>query len=181
MGLDDKKYSFTKEERDLIVQRSRKFFEELEKEVVKQSCQSVGNGTRTLEVEANGADGDDDMTAKLEKRIIDTAKLVIMAKDDPRRIEGKVDKSYVEVASFKYDQETRLAAAKALSDTPGALQGLGRGSQIRSRNGQLKTEVESALNISHFKDFKVGLLSRPLHEWYQQQQDILALLPALPK
>jgi len=47
-------------------------------------------------------------------------------------------------------------------------------------NNQLKGEVESALNLSHFKDFKVALLSRPLREWYQRQQDLLALLPLVP-
>jgi hypothetical protein len=36
------------------------------------------------------------------------------------------------------------------------------------------------LNISHFKDFTVSLLSRPLRDWYQQQQEILALLPPGP-
>src|SRR5690348_17925702 len=39
VGLDDAKYSFTKDERDLIVRRAKKFFEELEKELVKQVCQ----------------------------------------------------------------------------------------------------------------------------------------------
>jgi hypothetical protein len=47
-------------------------------------------------------------------------------------------------------------------------------------NGQLKSDVELALNIGHFKDFKVALLSRPLREWYQRQQDVLALLPLVP-
>jgi len=36
------------------------------------------------------------------------------------------------------------------------------------------------MNIAHFKDFNVSLLSRPLREWYQQQQEILQLLPAAP-
>jgi hypothetical protein len=44
----------------------------------------------------------------------------------------------------------------------------------------LKKQIEEALNISHFKDFTVALLSRPLRDWYQQQQEILALLPAAP-
>ena len=38
--------------------------------------------------------------------------------------------------------------------------------------------MEAALNIEHFKDFKPALLSRPVLEWYQQQQELLALLPA---
>jgi len=44
----------------------------------------------------------------------------------------------------------------------------------------LKKQVEEAMNIAHFKDFNVSLLSRPLREWYQQQQEILQLLPAAP-
>ena len=177
VGLDEKKYSFTKDERDLILKRGRKFFEELEKEVVKQSCQTLTSGPRTLDVEANGAVGDDDVTAKLEQRIIDMAKLVIMAKEDGQRLDGKVDKGYASVTAFKYDQETRIAAAKALADGPGAFKGWAEEAKS-DLNSQLKNDVEAALNISHFKDFKVALLSRPLHEWYQQQQDILQLLPS---
>jgi hypothetical protein len=37
------------------------------------------------------------------------------------------------------------------------------------------------LLIEHLKDFKVSQLSRSLREWYQQQQEILMLLPAAPK
>jgi hypothetical protein len=40
--------------------------------------------------------------------------------------------------------------------------------------------VEGALNLSHFKDFKVSLLSRTVREWYQKQQEVLALLPPGP-
>ena len=47
-------------------------------------------------------------------------------------------------------------------------------------NNQLKNDVEWAFNLGHFKDFKVALLSRPLREWYQRQQDVLALLPLIP-
>ena len=47
-------------------------------------------------------------------------------------------------------------------------------------NNQLKNEVEGALNLGHFKDFKVALLSRPLRDWYQRQQDLLVLLPLVP-
>ena len=35
--------------------------------------------------------------------------------------------------------------------------------------------------MESYKDFKPSLLSRPLQEWYQEQQEILALLPAAPK
>ena len=179
VGLDEKKYSFTQPERDLILKRARKFFEELEKEVVKQVCQKLTNAPRTLGVEAGGSPSEEDALAKLEQRIIELAKLVITSKDDTKRVEGKVDKGYVEVASYKYDQETRVAAAKALDDKTGSFRGWAEDAKSEL-NTQLKNEVEAALNLAHFKDFKVSLLSRPLRDWYQKQQDVLGLLPPAP-
>jgi hypothetical protein len=179
IGLDEKKYSFTKEERELILKRGRKCFEELEKEVIKQVCQRLSGASRTLGVEASGSTAEEDSVAKLEQRIIEMAKLVISAKDDSKRIEGKVDKGYVGVVAYKYDQETRLAAARALEDKTGSFRGWAEDAKS-DLNTQLKTEVEAALNLSHFKDFKVSLLSRPLRDWYQKQQDVLALLPPAP-
>ena len=151
----------------------------MDKEVVKRTCQRLGEGKRNLDDEANGVVGDDDIAAKLEQRVIDTAKLVIMGKEEGKRIEGKVDKGLVQVTEFKYDQDTRLAAAKTLSDGPGSFKGWAEEAK-GDLNTQLKNETESALNISHFKDFKVSLLSRSLHEWYQRQQDLLGLLPPAP-
>ena len=179
VGLDDKKYSFTKTEHDLILKRGRKFFEELEEEAVKQVCQRLDNAPRTLGLEANGTAGEEDVVAKLEQRIIELAKIVITAKDETNRLSGKVDKGYVEVVSFKYDQETRLAAAKALDDKTGSFRGWAEDAKS-DLNTQLKNEVEAALNLSHFKDFKVSLLSRSVREWYQKQQEILGLLPPAP-
>jgi hypothetical protein len=179
VGLDDQKYSFTKEERDLIVKRARKFFEELEEEVVKQVCQKLGSAPRTLGTEANGGAREEDIVAKLEQRIIELAKLVITAKDETNRISGKVDKGLVEVVNFKYDQETRTAAAKALDDKVGSFKGWAEDAKS-DLNTQLKNEVESALNLAHFKDFKVSLLSRSVRDWYQKQQEVLGLLPPAP-
>ena len=179
VGLDDKKYSFTKEERDLIAQRGQKYFTELEKELVKQVCLRLENAPRDLGTEADGAIGEEDIVAKLEQRIIEVAKYVITAKSETNRITGRVDKSYVEVPEYKYDQETRLAAAKALNEKTGSFKGWADDAK-GDLNSQLKKQVEEALNIAHFKDFKVSLLSRPLREWYQQQQEILQLLPAAP-
>jgi len=178
VGLDEKKYSFTKEERELILKRGRKCFEELEKELVKQVCLRMTNVPRNLGIEATGSVGDQDIVAKLEQRIIELAKLVVMAKDDNKRIEGKVDKSYVQVAEYKYDQETRLAAAKALNEK-GSFKSWADDAKSDLRT-QLKNDVDAALNLDHFKDFKASLLSRPLRDWYQDQQDLLALLPAAP-
>jgi hypothetical protein len=179
VGLDEKKYTFTKEERDLILKRAKKFYEELEKEVVKQVCQRLANSARTLGAEATGAVGEEDAVAKLEQRTIELAKLVITAKEDAKRLQGKVDKGYVAVVEYKYDQDTRLAAAKALAEQTGSFKGWAEEAKS-DLNTQLKNDVEAALNLSHYKDFKVSLLSRALREWYQQQQDVLALLPPAP-
>ena len=176
VGLDDKKYSFTKAERDLILARGKKYFDELEKAFVKQLCTRLENAPRDLGSEANDNIAEDDITAKLEQRIIEIAKYVVMAKVDTNRVTGKVDKSFVEVPQFKYDQETRLAAAKMLNEHTGSFKGWADDAK-GDLNTQLKKAVEEALNLSHFKDFQVSLLSRPLREWYQQQQEILGLLP----
>ena len=179
VGLDDKKYSFTKAERELIVQRGKKYFSELEKELVKQLCLRLENAPRNLGTEADGAIGEEDIVAKLEQRIIEVAKYVITAKSETNRVSGRLDKSLVSVPEYKYDQETRLAAAKALNEKTGSFKGWADDAKA-DLNGQLKKQVEEALNIAHFKDFKVSLLSRPLREWYQQQQEILQLLPPAP-
>jgi hypothetical protein len=179
VGLDDNTYTFTTAERELIVKRGKKFFQELEREVVKQVCQRLANAPRTLGNEATGAVGEEDIIAKLEQRIIELSKLVITSKDETNRLEGKVDKGYVQVASFKYDQETRMAAARALDDKTGSFRGWAEDAKS-DINTQLKNDVEAALNLSHFKDFKVSLLSRTVREWYQKQQEILGLLPPAP-
>ncbi len=179
VGLDDKKYSFTKEERELIGLRGKKYFSELEKEFIKQVCLRLENAPRNLGAEANDTVGEDDVTAKLEQRIIELAKYVVTARAETNRIEGKMDKGYVQVAEFKYDQETRLAAAKALNEKTGSFKGWADDAK-GDLNGQLKKLLNDALNLEHFKDFNPSLLSRPLREWYQQQQEILQLLPVPP-
>jgi hypothetical protein len=179
VGLDEKKYSFTKEERDLIVKRARKFFEELEKESVKQVCQRLTSAPRSLGIEASGSAGEEDVVAKVEQRIIEMSKLVITSKEDSKRLDGKVDKGYVQVVEYRYDQDTRVAAAKALDDKTGSFKGWAEDAKSEI-NTQLKNDVEAALNLSHFKDFKVSLLSRSMREWYQKQQEVLGLLPPAP-
>ena len=47
-------------------------------------------------------------------------------------------------------------------------------------NKALKDDVEGALNIANFKEFKEAMLSRTLREWYLRQQDVLQLLPPKP-
>jgi hypothetical protein len=181
VGLDDKTYSFTDDERALILKRGQDYFAALEKELVKQTCNRLGDAQRDLGVvaAAGGTVSQDDITAKLEKRIIEIAKYVITAQSDTNRIAGQEDKSYVQVPVYKYDQETRLAAAKMLGEKNGSFSGWADDAKA-DLNSQLKKQVEDSLNLSHFKDFTVSLLSRPLRDWYQQQQAILAMLPPGP-
>jgi hypothetical protein len=174
--LDEKKYSFTPEERKLILERGKKYFEELEKEVVKQLCLKLENAPRDLGTEANDAVSEDDITAKLEQRIIEVAKQVVTARLETNRISGKLDKGYVEVPRFKFDFEMRLAAAKMLNEKTGSFKSWADDAKA-DINKQLKQIVDDALNLDHFKDFKPSLLSRPVLEWYQQQQELLKLLP----
>jgi hypothetical protein len=179
VGLDNKKYSFTPEERELILQRGKEYFAKLETELVKQISRRLEDAPRDLGVEATGNVGEDDSVAKLEHRIIEVAKYVVTARDETNRIEGRLDQSYVAVPVFKYDQDTRVAAAKMLNEKTGSFNGWADDAK-GDLNSQLKKAVEDALNIDHFKDFKVSLLSRPLRDWYQQQQELLALLPPAP-
>ena len=64
---------------------------------MKQLCQQLENASRDLGAEATDTLGDEDITAKLEQRIIEVAKTVITARVETNRISGKVDKSWVEV------------------------------------------------------------------------------------
>jgi hypothetical protein len=177
VGLDDETYEFTQSEKDLILERGRRFFEEFEKELVQRACASLERANRDLGAEATGMVGDDDIIAKFEKRIIDLAKAVLTAKDDTKRRRGRVDKSLVEVVDFKYEHDTRLTAARMLNDNVGSFKGWATDAK-GDLNKQLKDEVDAALNIQRFKDFQDSILSRPLREWYLNQQAILALLPA---
>ena len=179
VGLDEKKYAFTPEEKEIILKRGEKYFAELETELVKQVCQRLENAPRDLALTAVETLEEADITAKLEQRIGDVARLVLTAKDESRRIKGKVDKGFVEVVDFRYDAPTRLAAAKMLNDKTGSY----RGWSIDAKgdlNKALKDEVEGALNIANFKEFKESMLSRTLREWYLRQQDVLQLLPPKP-
>ena len=176
VGLDDQKYTFTPDEQKIILERGTRMFAELEEAVLLRTLKSYENAPRDLSVKANEVLGEDDAVAQLEKRVIELARSVIMAKDEDKRIKGKVDKSYVEVVEFKYDLETRLAAAKALNDKTGSFSAWAKEAK-GSLNKALKDDVEAALNIANFKSFKDSMLSRPLREWYLRQQELLKLLP----
>ncbi len=176
VGLDEQKYTFTTEEQALILERGKKMFGELEEAVLARVLKSYENAPRDLGVSAFSVLGDDDVIAQLEKRVIELAKQVITAKDEANRIKGKVDKAHVEVVEYKYDYETRLAAAKALNDKTGSFTAWATEAK-GDLNKALKDDVEAALNISNFKSFQDSMLSRPLREWYLKQQEILKLLP----
>lgn len=179
VGLDEKRASFSPEEKALILQRGEKFFAEFEKEVLHQICQKLEEAPRNLGLQASRGIAEADPVARLEQRIIDLARTVLSAKDETRHINGKVDKSRVEVVDFRYDHETRMAAAKALNDKTGSFRGWSVDAKS-DLNKSLKDEVDGALNIPNFKEFKDSNLSRPLREWYLRQQEILVLLPAKP-
>lgn len=176
VGLDEQKYTFTPEEQKLMLERGTKFFGELEEAVIARVLRSYENAPRDLGVAAFGVLGDDDIVSQLEKRVIELARLVITAKDEKRSIRGKVDKASVEVAEYKYEYDTRLAAAKALNDKTGSYAAWAMEAK-GDLNKALKDDVEAALNISNFKSFQDSMLSRPLREWYLKQQEILKLLP----
>lgn len=179
VGLDEKKYTFTAAEKEVILKRGEKFFAEFETELVKQVGQRLENANRDLGLLANESVEDGDIAAKLEQRIVDFAKLILTAKDDTKRLKGKVDKGLVEIIDFKYDHDTRLAAAKALNDKVGTFRGWALDAK-GDLNKQLKEDIEGALNIANFKEFKDSMLSRTLRDWYLKQQDLLALLPPKP-
>jgi len=45
---------------------------------------------------------------------------VVVAKSETNRIDGRLDESYISVPVFKYDQDTRVAAAKMLGEKSGS-------------------------------------------------------------
>jgi hypothetical protein len=174
-GLDDKLASFTKDEKDVILARARSYFAEFEKELVKRICQRLEKSPRDLGVQATEEVAEDDIVAKLERRIVDVAREVITARNEEVRHKGKVDKALVEVVDFKYDLEIRTTAARMLADGNGSF----RSWAVEPRTEltkQLKESVESALNVQNFKEFKEASLSRPLRDWYLNQQTVLGVL-----
>ncbi|MDQ8187511.1 zinc-dependent metalloprotease [Pelagicoccus sp. SDUM812002] len=180
VGLDGETYTWTVEEKEIIVERSSALFEKLEEEILLQTLSLFENATRDLGLAATGNLSDEDNIAILEKRIIALAKHIILKRDKDSRIEGKVDKAYVEVPDFEYKYETRMAAAKALNDKTGSFEYWSKEAK-QSLHADLKSAVEGSLNIDLFKNFDDKILSRSLREWYLQQQNLLKMLPPAPK
>lgn len=180
VGLDDETYTWTDEEKAVILKQGRALFSELEEAVLLNILTHLEKASRDLGMKATGELTDEDATAKLETRIVELAKSVLVAKEDESRIRGKVDKAFVEVIDYKYDHKTRVAAAKALNDKTGSFSSWAKEPKAKLHE-ELKKSVEESLNIGHFKEFEDSLLSRSLREWYLQQQEILKLLPPSKK
>ncbi|MEY5024866.1 MAG: hypothetical protein RLZZ244_394 [Verrucomicrobiota bacterium] len=176
VGLDEKTYSFSKEEKDLILERGRRYFGELEKALVKGAVQILEKLPRDLGVQATDSVGEDDAVARLERRLLDFAREIILRRNEEERRRGRVDRAQVEVVDFKYDLETRLAAARALADSAGSFKGWSVDAKGELHR-MLKEAVDASLNIQNFREFQDSQLSRPLRDWYLNQQNILSLLP----
>ncbi len=175
VGLDEKPNSFTKEEKALILQRGTAFFEEFQKFVLLEVCMRLERAQRDLGVRALEEVPEDDVVAKLEKRIIDLSREVVLAKNEERRHRGKVDKAFVEVVDFRYDLETRMAAARMLNEGVGSFKSWATDPRTEQAKA-LKDSVDAALNVQNFKEFKESLLSRTLRDWYLNQQSVLGAL-----
>ena len=180
VGLDEKTYAWTEEEKSIIVDRGTTLFDQLEEAVIVEILKRFEKSTRDLGLKANGTLSDDDAVAKLERRIIELAKSVLVEKSNNARIRGKVDKALVEVIDFQYEYDTRLAAAKALNDKMGSFPAWAKEAKEKLHE-ELKKSVDEALNIGNFKNFEDNMLSRSLREWYLKQQEIIKLLPPAKK
>jgi len=180
VGLDDETYTWTEEEKAVILKQGKALFSELEEAVLLNILTHLEKAPRDLGNKATGGLTNEDVVVKLETRIVELARSVLTAKNEKARIRGKVDKAFVEVIDYKYEHETRIAAAKALNDKTGSFPSWSKEAKEKLHE-ELKKSVEESLNIGHFKEFEDSLLSRSLREWYLQQQEILKLLPPSKK
>ncbi len=176
IGLDDEKHSFTDEEKELILARAKEAAVLIEEQLIRSFFNVIANAKRDLGLAANGSVGDDDVIAKMESRIGEMARQTLLAKDESKRVKGKVGGAIVEVVDYKYSKETRLAASRALSGGSGSFPEWSREVQ-GSLHEALKNEVETALTIPLMKSFKTSMLSRSLRQWYLEQQEVLRTLP----
>lgn len=180
IGEDDKEYSFTDEEKKLIKERAKLYFEKLENDFLRRACSTLASMRRDIGVEADdGIADDDDDIAKIEKQIIAVAKVIIMTKDPEKRISGKLNKGLVVVEDFKYEMGTRMAAAQMLADTAGSHRAWAKSGRTAIHNA-LKADLDAALNVSNLKSFKSSQLSRRMRDWYDSNQALLRALPPAP-
>jgi hypothetical protein len=110
---------------------------------------------------------------------MDVSKEIILARNEDKRHKGKVDKASVDVAEFRYELETRLTAARMLGEGNGSFKSWA--TEFRNDLGkQLKEAVDASLNVQNFREFKESQLSRPLRDWYLNQQSVLGVLGHKP-
>jgi hypothetical protein len=174
-GLDEQPASFTKEDKELILRRGRMYFAALEKEVLKQLCQKLEKAPRDIAVQGFEEVAEDDVVARLEKRIVDLAREIILSRNEDKRHKGRVDRSFVEVVEFRYELETRMTAARMLAESAGSFRSWAteaRGDLSKA----LREAVDASLNVQNFREFKEAQLSRPLRDWYLNQQNVLGAL-----
>ncbi len=172
IGLDEQPASFSKEEKALILKRGEIYFEEYQKRVLKALCQRLERATRDLGVQALEEVAEDDAVSKLEKRIIELAREVLLARNEEVRHRGKVDRALAEVVDFRFDLDTRISAGRMLAESAGSFKGWATEART-DLTKQLKEAVDASLNLQHLKDFKESMLSRTLRDWYLQQQNVL--------
>lgn len=176
VGLDEKKHKFTDKEKKLILERGKKLFTELEETVLYEIIRTLGSAKRDLGFAANESLGEKNVISSLEQRIIALADHILTAKNESKKISGKVAKSAVTITDFKYDYKTRMAAATALSDKVGSFASWAKDAK-GNLNKKLKGDIDGQLNINNLKTFSDSMLSRPLRAWYLKQSTILRLLP----
>jgi hypothetical protein len=180
IGEDDKEHTFTDDEKKLIKDRAKAYFARLENDFLKRACSTLASAKRDLgvKVEEGVADDDDDV-AKIEKQIINVAKIIITAKHPKKRVTGKLNKGLVVVEDYLYEMDTRMAAARMLSDSSGSHNAWAKAGRTTIHNA-LKAEIDAALNVSNLKTFKSSQLSRGLRDWYDRQQALLRTIPPTP-
>jgi hypothetical protein len=180
IGEDDKEHSFTDEEKKLIKERAKLYFEKLENDFLTRACSTLASMRRDIGVKAEEGVGDDvDDIAKIEKQIIAVAKVIISAKDPKKRVSGKLNKGLVVVEDYKYKMETRMAAARMLSDASGSHRAWAKAGRTAIHNA-LKADIDASLNVSNLKAFKSSQLSRRLRDWYDSNQALLRTIPPAP-
>ena len=177
-GLDGEEHEFSDEERKVIRERARIYFEKLAEDAVRQACGALASARRDLGLSAERKLADDDIVVKLERRILELAGKVILAKDEEKVIEGKLSKALVRVVDYRYPLDIRRAAAQMLGDGNGSFSRWSRKGKS-DLHAKLKGEVDSALNLGNLKSFNDSMLSRSLRKWYLDQQSLLGMLPLM--
>jgi hypothetical protein len=102
-------------------------------------------------------------------------------KGEIKEIKGKLDKARVEVVDFKYDHDTRMAAAKALNDKTGSFRGwatdakgdLNGAAAVMAETGLTYYSGDDALNLPWLAVGAVGFISVWGHVAARDLRDML--------